>query len=48
MKKIRPECCRLESTFMCSNWNPNTILSNCRGCPYLKDEYRAKAVGRFK
>lgn len=46
MSMPRPEQCKLDLEGRCSNWKKN-ILPNCRGCPYLKDEYQAKAIGRF-
>jgi hypothetical protein len=45
-KPPRPKQCRLDNEGYCSNWKEN-MLSNCRGCPYLKDEYQAEAIGRF-
>jgi len=32
----------------CTNWDKvDYTIHDCRGCPHLKEEYRAKAVGRF-
>jgi hypothetical protein len=45
-KPPRPKQCRLDNEGYCSNWKEN-MLSNCRGCPYLKEQYQAEAIGRF-
>ena len=42
-----PIWCNLKVEF-CTQWmleNPSMYV--CRGCPYLKEEYQKKAIGRF-
>ena len=45
----KPEWCNAKSIVACSQWiKDKPELYVCRGCPYLKEEYQAKAIGRFR
>jgi hypothetical protein len=43
-----PKWCNGKCNY-CSEWQiENPHIQVCRGCPYLKEKYRADAIGRFR